>query len=255
MSQTITEEVKDLVPDSVADKADVEMSQTITEEVKDLVPDSVADKADVEMSQTITEEVKDLVPDSVADKADVEMSQTITEEVKDLVPDSVADKADVETSQKRRLGVRSLFKNQRQKKRKIKSRREPEWMRIFTLAITLVSMLLALSIMPLFPQPLPAVLAFSNRFCYIKKTRIGNACRRTVNWIRIDVQFSKIKFYRDARGTEIRWIVVFLFIILFTGLPIVFRDRKSAIVINLGIIAAIYTFFQPNIFSCNTSNF
>ncbi|MBK5133506.1 hypothetical protein JJE00_03650 [Candidatus Bathyarchaeota archaeon] len=121
-------------------------------------------------------------------------------------------------------------------------------MRIFTLAITLVAMLLGLSIMPLFPQPLPAVLAFLIAFVTLKKPILGMPIGGLLIGLGLMYNLAKLNFIVMLGEPTIRWIVVFVFLFLFTALPVVFRDRKSAIVINLGIIAAISLFSSQTFF-------
>jgi hypothetical protein len=185
---------------------------------------------------------------SLAEKTEETTPQPITEETKELTPEPIAEKTEETTPPQRRLGVRSLFKNRRQKKIKTESRREPEWMKIFTLAITLVAMLLGLSIMPLFPQPLPAVLAFLIAFVTLKKPILGMPIGGLLIGLGLMYNLAKLNFIVMLGEPTFRWIFVFILLFLFTTLPIVFRDRKSAIVINLGIIAAISLFSSQTFF-------
>ena len=108
-------------------------------------------------------------------------------------------------------------------------------MKILTFVITLVAMLLGLSIMPLFPQPLPAVLAFLIAFVTYKAPILGMPVGGLLVGLGLMYNLAKLNFIVMLGEPVVRWWVVFLFLFLFTALPIVFRDRKSAIVINLGI--------------------
>ncbi|MBK5133507.1 hypothetical protein JJE00_03655, partial [Candidatus Bathyarchaeota archaeon] len=82
--------------------------------------------------ETITEETTELSSESIVEKTEEPTLETITEETTELSSESIVEKTEEPTKNQRRLGIRSLFKNQGQKKRKTESRREPEWMRIFT---------------------------------------------------------------------------------------------------------------------------
>ena len=185
---------------------------------------------------------------SMVEKSEEPTVETITEETTELSSGSMVEKSEEPTKNQRRWVIRSLFKNQAQKKRKTENKREPEWMRLFTLVITLVAMLLGLSIMPLFPQPLPAVLAFLIAFVTLKKPILGMPVGGLLIGLGLLYNLAKLNFIVMLGEPTIRWIVVFGFLFLFTALPVIFRDRKSAIVINLGIIAAISLFSSQTFF-------
>jgi hypothetical protein len=59
---------------------------------------------------------------------------------------------------------------------------------------------------------------------------------------------SKLNFISMLGAPEVRGAVVFVFLFLFTVLPIIFHSRKAAIAINMGIIAAISLFFSQTYF-------
>jgi len=125
---------------------------------------------------------------------------------------------------------------------------EPEWMKYLTFGITLVSMLLGLSILPLFPQPLPTVLAFLIAFVTLKKPVFGMPIGGLLIGLGLMYNLAEFNFIAMLGSTEMRRLVVVLFLFLFTALPIIFRDRRSAIAINLGIIAAISLFSTQTFF-------
>jgi len=206
---------------------------------------SIVEKSEDLVQEPIAEEIKDLVSEPIVEKSEDLVQEPIAEEIKDLVSEPIAKKT---ISNQRKLRVPSVFKYRRQKKAKPVNRREPEWMRIFTLVITLVAMLLGLSIMPLFPQPLPAVLAFLIAFVTLKKPILGMPIGGLLIGLGLMYNLSKLNFIVMLGEPTIRWIFVFIFLFLFTGLPVVFRDRKSAIAINLGIIAAITLFSTQTFF-------
>jgi hypothetical protein len=59
---------------------------------------------------------------------------------------------------------------------------------------------------------------------------------------------SKMNFVSMLGDTLVREAVIFVFIFLFTILPIIFHKHKAAIAINFGIIAAILLFFSQTYF-------
>ncbi|MCW3997475.1 MAG: hypothetical protein NWF10_02780, partial [Candidatus Bathyarchaeota archaeon] len=218
------------------------------EEEKKQVPevekqkDLVAEKTDETIIEPVVEETKELVPESVVEESGEMTLKPVAEETKELVPEPVPKKAR-KAPKLRRLGDRDWFGRLRLRKKEKEIGREPEWMRLLTFGVTLVAMLLGLSIMPLFPQPLPAVLAFLIAFVTYKAPILGMPVGGLLVGLGLMYNLAKLNFIVMLGASEIRWLVVFVFLFLFTVLPIVFRDRKSAIVINLGIISAISLFF------------
>jgi len=125
---------------------------------------------------------------------------------------------------------------------------EPEFLKFLILPLTLVSMLLGMSIMPLFPQPLPAILAFLIAFVTYKKPVIGMPIGGLIIGLGLMYNLAKLDFIVMLGPSGTRQAVVFVFLFLFTALPIIFRSRKAVISINLGIIAAISLFFSQTYF-------
>src|SRR4030042_4123202 len=69
--------------------------------------------------------------------------------------------------------IRGWYGQRKQKSKEKKRAVEPAPLRIVTFALTLASMMLGLSLMPLFPQPLPAILAFLIAFVTFKRPKFG----------------------------------------------------------------------------------
>jgi hypothetical protein len=125
---------------------------------------------------------------------------------------------------------------------------EPEFFKLLILPTTLASMLLGLSIMPLFPQPLPAILAFLIAFLAYKKPRIGMPVGGLTIGLGLMYNLSKMNFIAMLGSTFSRQAFVFVLLFLFTALPVIFHSRKAVLSINLGIIAAILLFFSQTYF-------
>ena len=73
-------------------------------------------------------------------------------------------------------GVSSWYKTQKQKRKEKEEQErnlEPSSLKMFTFAITLVAMALGMSFLPLFPQPLPVLLAVLVAFVTFKIPRVG----------------------------------------------------------------------------------
>ena len=246
VQEPVSEEIDDLVSESMVEKREELVQEPVSEEIDDLVSESMVEKREELVQEPVSEEIDDLVSESMVEKREELVQEPVSEEIDDLVSESMVEKTE-ESKNQRKSTIRSVFNKRRQKKRKKENRPEPEWMKIFTLVITLVAMLLGLSIMPLFPQPLPAVLAFLIAFVTLKKPILGMPIGGLLIGLGLMYNLAKLNFIVMLGEPTIRWIVVFVFLFLFTSLPVVFRDRKSAIVINLGIIAA-FTLFSNQTF-------
>ena len=146
-----------------------------------------------------------------------------------------------------RSGVRGWYRKRKQKtKEKEKRERtlEPTPLRILVFALTLVSMMLGLSLMPLFPQPLPILLSFLVAFVTFKSPRFGMPIGTLLIGLGLMYHLSTIDFIAMLGEPIVRKGVIVVFISLFVILPIVFRRYKDAIAIDLGIMAAILLFFN-----------
>ncbi len=149
-----------------------------------------------------------------------------------------------------KFGFLGLFtkRKPRNKTKEKETTVEPEFLKILILPIALASMLLGLSIMPLFPQPLPAILAVLIAFLTYKKPILGMPIGGLIIGLGLMYNLAKMDFISMLGASETRGAVVFIFLFLFTSLPVIFRSRKAVMSINLGIIAAISLFFSQTYF-------
>jgi len=120
--------------------------------------------------------------------------------------------------------------------------------RIFTFALTLAGMALGLSMMPLFPQPLPILLAFLVAFITFKKPRFGMPIGTLLVGLGLMYQLTTVDFIAMVGEPSTRAAVVVVLLALFIVPPIIFRHHKQAIAIDLGIIAAIALFSNQTYF-------
>jgi hypothetical protein len=152
----------------------------------------------------------------------------------------------LQTSEKKRsLHGPDWFKKlgRKGKEKKIKQRtEEPQLLRIGVFAITLLSMSLGMSILPVFPQPLPILIAFLVAFATYKSPKFGMPIGAPLIALGLLYHLAALNFIVALGEPYVRELVVFIFLFLFTALPLLFRSYKDAIAINLGIIAAIMLF-------------
>jgi hypothetical protein len=134
-------------------------------------------------------------------------------------------------------------KNKEKEKKKERTQ-EPAPLRILTFAVTLAGMALGLSLMPLFPQPLPILLAFLVAFVTFKKPRIGMPIGTLLIGLGLMYQLSTTNFIAMLGEPSNRLAVVVVLLALFVAPPFIFHSYKQAIAIDMGIIAAILLFFN-----------
>jgi hypothetical protein len=161
---------------------------------------------------------------------------------------------EVETKQETAEKPREIEEKPPQKEKKAKKKKEkegapdPEFFRLLIFPLTLASMILGLSIMPLFPQPLPIILAFLIAFLTYKKPRIGMPIGGLTIGLGLMYNLAQMNFISMLGSTLMRQLFVFVLLFLFTALPVIFHSRRAVISINLGIIAAILLFFGQTYF-------
>jgi hypothetical protein len=233
------EPVTEPQPEPIKEKHEEPSAEEITEPA----PEPSTEKPEEPVTEPAAEE-KEAVPETSAQEAEETAAEIVVEETgEELAPEQpVAEKTEKPTPKPRRLGLPDLFKRRQKKKGKERAPESP-YFNILTFVITLVSMLLGLSIMPLFPQPLPAILALLIAFVTYKKPLFGMPVGGLLIGLGLMYNLAKLNFISMLGETQTREIVVFVFLFLFTALPIIFRSRKAAIAINMGIIAAISLFF------------
>jgi hypothetical protein len=210
-------------------------TEPIAKETEELTPEPPAEETEP------TQEV-------VSEAAEEPTAEPVADETEELAPEPPAEKTEKPSPKPGRLGFRDSFEKRKPKKKEKESAPEPEFFKLLILPFTLASMLLGLSIMPLFPQPLPAILAFLIAFLTYKKPRIGMPIGGLAIGLGLMYNLAKMNFISMLGEPELRVAFVFVFLFLFTALPIIFHSRKAVLSINLGIIAAILLFFSETYF-------
>jgi hypothetical protein len=148
-------------------------------------------------------------------------------------------------------GLKSWFKARNQK-RKEKEEQErnlvSQQLKIITFLVTLVAMALGMSFLPLFPQPLPIILAVLVAFITFQHPIIGMPIGGVVIGIGLMYHLAELYFISYLGATMVRVAVVVVWMTLFVGLPVIFHRYKSALAIDFGILAVTMLFFGPTYF-------
>lgn len=127
---------------------------------------------------------------------------------------------------------------------KLAAAQETMPLKLLTFIFTFAAMGLAFSIIPLFPQPLPLLLAVLIAFVSFKSPRIGIPVGTTLIGLGLIYHLSELTFI-SYLGWPNRVVFTAIWLALFIVPPIFFRRHKTAIAIDLGIIAAMVLFFAP----------
>jgi hypothetical protein len=232
--------------DEETEKLVQEPSTQEAEETKESAPEPLTEKPEEPTPEPAAEEEKESAPEQPIQEAEETTAEPIAKEIaeEELSPEQPkAEKTEKPALKRRRLGVPGLFKKRGQKKEEEKRAPELPYLNILTFVITLAGMLLGLSILPLFPQPLPAILALLIAFVTFKRPIFGMPVGGLLIGLGLMYNLAKLDFISMLGETQTREIVVIVFLFLFTALPIIFHSRKAVIAINMGIIAAISLFF------------
>ena len=132
----------------------------------------------------------------------------------------------------------------RVQKEKDELAKEGKGLRNIAFILTLVSMMLALSFIPFFPQPVPILISVLVAFIVFVNPAIGMSLGSIPIVIGLLYHLSTVDFIAMLGNAEVRVLFICLLIFFFVALPIRFRRYEDAIGINLGIIAATLLFFD-----------
>ena len=148
-------------------------------------------------------------------------------------------------------GLISWFKarNQKRKDKEEQERsKESQTLKIITFLVTAVAMALGMSFLPLFPQPLPIMLAFLVAFITFQHPIFGMPIGGVVIGLGLMYHLAELYFISYLGATMVRVAVVVVWMALFVGLPIIFHRYQSALAIDFGILAVTMLFFAPTYF-------
>jgi len=140
-------------------------------------------------------------------------------------------------------------RQQRQKEKEERERQtETPAFKLVTFAVTMVAMGLGMSFLPLFPQPLPILLAFLVAFVTYQKPRFGMPIGGAVIGLGLIFHLSELYFISFLGDPPIRIAFIAIWMALFTVLPAMFNRYRSALAIDFGILAVVALFFEPTVF-------
>jgi hypothetical protein len=145
-------------------------------------------------------------------------------------------------------GIKELWREFKKKEANERAL-EPRRLRVITFTLTLVSMILGLSFIPLFPQPLPILIAFMVAAVTYGYPEVGMPIGCGVIGLGLIYQLSAMNFVSMIHEwVSVRAGVIVVWLVLFIVPPIIFHRQKAALAIDLGLIAAMVLFFEQTYF-------
>ncbi len=141
-------------------------------------------------------------------------------------------------------GYMKKRKQRLQKEEEERRAREPPSLRLLTSGITFASMALGLSFIPLFPQPLPVLIAFLIAFGAYERPQIAMPIGGVLIGLGMLYHLSSMNFIAMLGLPEVRVGVIATLLYFFVALPVRFRSCEDAIAIDIGIMAATLLFFS-----------
>ena len=145
-------------------------------------------------------------------------------------------------------GASSWYKRAKQKRKEKEEQElnlEPASLKMVTFLITMVAMALGMSFLPLFPQPLPILVAVLVAFGTFKKPQFGMPIGGAIIGLGLIFHLAELYFISFLGDTPIRVAFVVIWMALFVGLPLLFKRYKSALAIDFGILSVTMLFFAP----------
>ena len=123
-------------------------------------------------------------------------------------------------------------------------------LRLLTFVVTFIGMTLGLSLIPLFPQPLPIVISFLVAFAsFMNHSGVGMTMGSLVIGLGVVYHMSRLNIISQMTPIPlVRTFVIVIIPALFFLLPVIFHRYEDSIAINLGIIAATLLFFGETYF-------
>jgi hypothetical protein len=125
---------------------------------------------------------------------------------------------------------------------------ESSTLKMITFLLTSVAMALGMSFLPIFPQPVPILLAILVAFVAFKSPRLGMPIGGTIIGIGLLFHLAELRFISFLGETTVRVAFIVIWLALFIVLPLISNRYKSALAIDFGILAVPMLFFAPSYF-------
>jgi len=148
-------------------------------------------------------------------------------------------------------GVSSWAKSLLQKRKEKEDQErnlESSTLKMITFLLTSVAMALGMSFLPIFPQPVPILLAVLIAFVAFKSPRLGMPIGGAIIGFGLLFHLAELRFISFLGDTSVRVAFIVVWLALFIVLPLISNRYKSALAIDFGILAVTMLFFAPTYF-------
>jgi hypothetical protein len=142
---------------------------------------------------------------------------------------------------------RAWYKRRKQRKKEEMERAlKQKSLRVLTFIVTFIGMILGLSLIPIFPQPLPLLISFLIAFAaFMNHARSGMTMGCLAIGLAVVYHMSGMNILSQISPMyEVRLIAIIVIPAVCVILPNIFHHYEDAIAINLGIISATLLFFK-----------
>ncbi len=145
-------------------------------------------------------------------------------------------------------GVESWYQTQKQKrkeKEELERHLESSFLKMITFLFTAVAMGVGMSILPMFPQPLPIFIAILVAFVTFKIPRVGMTIGGVIIGLGLMYHLAQLYFISFLGDMQIRVAFIIIWMALFVVPPALFNRYKSALATDFGILAVTTLFVGP----------
>ncbi len=145
-------------------------------------------------------------------------------------------------------GARSWYQNQKQKrkeKEELEQHLESSALKMVTFLFTAIAMGVGMSILPMFPQPLPIFIAILIAFVTFRIPRVGMPIGGAIIGLGLMYHLAQLYFISFLGDIQIRVAFIIIWMALFVVPPALFNRYKSALATDFGILAVTSLFVGP----------
>ncbi|MGE5532942.1 MAG: hypothetical protein ACM3UN_01185, partial [Bacillota bacterium] len=145
-------------------------------------------------------------------------------------------------------GVKSWYQSNKQKRKEkddLERHLESSALKMVTFLFTAIAMGVGMSILPLFPQPLPIFVAILIAFITFKIPRVGMPIGGAIIGLGLMYHLAQLYFISFLGDIQVRVAFIVIWMVLFVVPPSLFNRYKSALATDFGILAVTTLFIGP----------